>query len=155
MGILKEKKANIDAAWNHSGNKYCVGSSSGHVYIGTFSSDANFWVAHPIKKNPIHKASVICTRFDPQSGRIVASASLDGTILLTTCYREETDGDAAGPFKDFTGFGDTILSLSSNGWINGLSFSPACSHICYVTQDGELNFVDISKVGKGKEKPET
>ena len=155
MGILKEKKANLDAAWNHRGDKYCVGSSSGHVYIGTFSDEANFWVAHPLKKNPIHKASVICTRFDPLSGRVVASASLDGTILLTTCYREDADTDSAGPFGNITSFGESVLSLSSNGWINGLSFSPTNSHICYVTQDGELNFVDLSNVGKGKEKPST
>ena len=66
MGVLQEKKANLDASWNTKGDKFCVGSSSGFVYVGTWSADANFWVAYPTKKDkPIHKASVINTRFDP------------------------------------------------------------------------------------------
>lgn len=81
MGMIKESKANLDASWNKSGNSFCVGSSSGFIYIGTFSPENNFWVAHPINKSkPSHKDSVVCVRFDPLSGRVVASASLDGTI---------------------------------------------------------------------------
>ena len=66
MGILRELKANYDAAWNTNGTKFCVGSSSGFVYVGSYQEEANFWVAHPMKKDkPTHKATVVCTRFDP------------------------------------------------------------------------------------------
>ena len=44
LAVVKEPKSNIDAAWNHSGNKFCVGAASGNVFIGTFSSANNFWV---------------------------------------------------------------------------------------------------------------
>jgi len=37
LAVVKETKANIDAAWNHKGNKFVVGAASGHVFIGTFS----------------------------------------------------------------------------------------------------------------------
>ena len=108
MGVINEKKANLDAAWNTKGDKFCVGSSSGIVYVGTFSPQANFWVAYGTKKEkPIHKASVICTRFDPQSGRVVASCSLDGTIQITSCYKEEIDAsNTAGPFGSVTSYGE-------------------------------------------------
>ena len=80
MGMIKESKANLDAAWNYRGDKFAIGSSSGHVYIGTYSKANNFWVAHPFshKKAP-HKASVVSVVFDSTS-RVVASASLDGTV---------------------------------------------------------------------------
>jgi WD40 repeat protein len=38
MGMIKEMKANLDASWNTRGDKFCVGSSSGFVYIGTYSA---------------------------------------------------------------------------------------------------------------------
>ena len=37
MGVCAEKKACTDAAWNTTGTKFCVGSSSGFVYVGTYS----------------------------------------------------------------------------------------------------------------------
>lgn len=79
--MIGESKANLDAAWNTSGTAFCVGSSSGNIYVGTYSEANNFWVAHPLsKKKAAHKASVVCVRFEPLSGKVVASASLDGTI---------------------------------------------------------------------------
>ena len=50
LSIIKESKSNIDAAWNHNGNKFCVGASSGNVFIGKFDDAMNFWVAPSISK---------------------------------------------------------------------------------------------------------
>jgi len=80
MGMIQEPIANLDASWNNRGDKFVVGSSSGQIYIGEFSSANSFWTAPPISKKPPHKASVVCTKFDPQSSRVLASASLDGTV---------------------------------------------------------------------------
>lgn len=80
MGVNQEKMATLDGAWNAKGDKYAVAASSGNVYVGTYYPDNNFWVAHPLTKKPLHKASVVCVRFDPGSGRVVASASLDGSV---------------------------------------------------------------------------
>ena len=65
MGILKEKKSNLDASWNKAGNKFCVGASSGNVYIGTFATEANLWVANSLNKKAEHKASVLNVKLDP------------------------------------------------------------------------------------------
>lgn len=79
MGMIKESRANLDASWNHRGDKFIVGASSGNIYLGRYFPDNNFWVAHPVTKKPKHAASVVCARFDPLAGRVVASCSLDGT----------------------------------------------------------------------------
>ena len=125
MGVIQEKMANLDASWNKNGDKYCVGSSSGNVYVGRYYADNNFWVAHSVSKKPLHKASVVCVKFDSLSGRAVASASLDGSVYITSSYYEDLDqGSTAGPFGNVNSFGETLLSISSSTWINGLSFSP-------------------------------
>jgi len=77
--MINEPRANLDAAWNHRGDKFVVGSCSGNIYLGRYNPDANFWVAHPIKNKPVHDASVVCVKFDPLCSRVVASSSLDGT----------------------------------------------------------------------------
>ena len=48
LAAVKEKKANIDASWNTKGNKFCVATSSGNVFIGNFSEEQNFWVGLPL-----------------------------------------------------------------------------------------------------------
>jgi WD40 repeat protein len=80
LGMIKEKIANLDAAWNHRGDKFCVGSSSGFLYVGFYNPNNNFWVAYPTQKKPSHKASVTSVRFDNMTGRVIVSGSLDGTV---------------------------------------------------------------------------
>ena len=62
--MIKEKIANLDAAWNHQGDKFCVGSTSGFSYVGFYNPNNNFWIAHPTQKKASHKASVTSVRFD-------------------------------------------------------------------------------------------
>lgn len=50
MAVVKETKANIDASWNHRGDKFCVGAASGHVFIGQFSTANNFWIGQTLSK---------------------------------------------------------------------------------------------------------
>lgn len=77
----------MDAAWNHLGNKFCVGASSGNVFIGRFESMSGFWVAGSVSgKKPLHSQTVVGVRLDPLSGRVVASASADGKCYITTCF---------------------------------------------------------------------
>jgi hypothetical protein len=45
LAVIRETKSNVDAAWNHTGNKFCVGASSGNVFVGVFDDAQNFWVA--------------------------------------------------------------------------------------------------------------
>jgi len=144
IGMIKETKANLDGCWNHRGDKFAVGSSSGVIYVGSFFANSNFWVAHPVTKKAAHKASVLCVRFDPLSSRVVASCSLDGTVQITSCYNKDLDLDSAGPFGSVISYGDTLVSISNNGWVNSVAFSPSSSFLCYVTQDCEVNFATLS-----------
>ena len=154
VGMIQESKANLDASWNSRGDKFCVGSSSGCIYVGTYSQANNFWVAHELTKKTAHKASVVSVKFDGLSSRVMASSSLDGTCQITSCFMAELDQNSkAGPFGSVTSTGVTLLSVSCNGWINFVCFSPSCDTICYGTQDCELNFCNVSDAAGGKSKP--
>lgn len=93
-------------------------------------------------------------RFDPLSGRVVASGSADGKCYITSCFSPETDGTSTkGPFGGVSTYGETLLSFTSIGWVNFISFSPCATVLSFATHDCELNFVDVSKGGEGKDKP--
>lgn len=82
-----------------------MGASSGHVFVGSYNNEVNFWVAisltgDPAFSKPLHKASVMSVRFDPGSSRVVASASADGIVQITSCYNPEIDEAGTGPFAD-------------------------------------------------------
>jgi len=78
--MIKEKIANLDGAWNFRGDKFCVGSSSGFLYVGFYNPNNNFWVAYSIQKKPTHKASVTSVRFDNLTSRVIVSGALDGMV---------------------------------------------------------------------------
>ena len=135
---VKELKANLFASWNNRGDKFCVGGSSGHVFVGTYNAQLNFWVAlsqteEPPLGKPLHKASVTCVRFDPGSGRALASASADGSVIVSSAYSEELDTDAGtGPFAGLTEeIGTVLFRLKTNVWNNTLAFSPSGSTLAF------------------------
>jgi WD40 repeat protein len=156
LAVIKETKSNIDGAWNSAGNKFVVGASSGNVFVGRYDAAMGFWVATSISgKKALHSQSVVSVRFDPQSGRVVASGSADGKCYITSCFNPDTDSaQTKGPFGGVTSFGETLMSFTAIGWINNVTFSPDATVLAYATHDCELNFVDLTNAGASKEKPD-
>ncbi len=158
---VKELKSNLSASWNYRGDKFCVGGSSGHVFIGSFNRDLNFWVAlsqteEPPLGKPLHKASVVCVRFDPGSGRVVASASADGTVVVTSAYKEELDTEAGtGPFSGVVdGYGEILFRMKTNVWNNTLSWSPSGATLAFASHDCEVHFAEFTaEIVASKTKP--
>jgi WD40 repeat protein len=69
-----------------------VGSSSGHVYVGSYNPEVHFWVTpSQTGDKPMHKASVTSVAFDPLAGHVVASGSADGKVIITSCFDENLD----------------------------------------------------------------
>ena len=139
--IIKELKSNLDAQWNHRGDKICVGSSSGHVYVGSYNQEVNFWVTpSQTGDKPMHRASVISVCFDPGSGHVVASASADGKVIITSCFDEALDakhkGD--GPFAQVTSDGDTIFEFRNDAWVNFVQFSPSGKWLAFASKYSHL-----------------
>ena len=157
---VKELKSNLDASWNARGDKFCVGGSSGHVFVGVYNSQLNFWVAlsqteEPPLGKPLHKASVTAVRFDPLSGRVVASSSADGSVLITSAYKEELDTDGAGPFAGVVEEAGTVMfRLKTSVWNNTLSWSPSGATLAFASHDCEMHFAAFTPESVGsKTKP--
>ena len=159
---VKELKSNLFASWNNRGDKFCVGGSSGHVFVGAYNEQLNFWVAlsqteEPPLGKPLHKASVMAVRFDPGSGRVVASASADGTVVITSAYREDLDTDGTGPFAGVNDESGTVLfRLKTNCWNNTLAWNPSGNTLAFASHDCEMHFADFTAESVGsKTKPQS
>jgi WD40 repeat protein len=158
---IKELKSNLSASWNKTGDKFCVGGSSGHVFVGVFNPDLNFWVAlsqteEPPLGKPLHKASVTQVRFDPGSGRVVASASADGTVVVTSAYKEEIDtAPGTGPFGNVSdGYGEVLFRMKTNVWNNTLAWSPSGATLAFASHDCEVHFAEFTaEIVASKTKP--
>jgi len=126
---IKEQKANLDAAWNTKGDKFCVGAASGHVFQASYNADLQFWVGRsqteePPLGKPLHKDSVCSVRYDPGAGRVIASASADGKVIISSAYDPELDKDGTGPFAGVTDeYGEILFTFKTSSWNNTLAFS--------------------------------
>jgi len=106
----------------------CVGSSSGHVYVGKYDSNVNFWITPSLTGDkPMHRGSVNCVRFDPGSGHVVASASVDGKVIITSSFEQDIDNvsEASGPFAAVNTDADELFEFRNNAWVNTVQFSPS------------------------------
>jgi hypothetical protein len=57
-----------------------------------------------------------------------------------------------GPFGSVSSFGDTLLTIPNNAWVNFVKFSPSSNLIAFSTQDCEMNFAKVSEAADGKAK---
>jgi len=166
---VKELRSCLAATWNHRGDKWACAGSSGHVFVGTFNHENNMWLAYsqteePPRGKPLHKATVTEIRFDPASGRAIASASCDGTVLITSAYKEDVDTDTgSGPFAAVTeDYGDVLFRLKTSVWNNTLSWSPSGATLAFASHDCEMHFAEFTPelvaetiASSGKAKPAT
>ena len=92
-------------------------------------------------------------RFDPGSGRVVASASCDGKVLITSAYDSNLDKDGTGPFAGVTAEpGEILFTFKSNCWNNTLAFSQSGSTLAFASHDCEMHFIEFTPeiVAEGK-----
>lgn len=75
-------------------------------------------------------------RFDPLSSRVVASASADGTVIISSCVNPDLDaGSKAGPFGSVDGEEvQIIFKFKPGSWVNTLSFSPSGNSMAYASK---------------------
>jgi len=61
------------------------------------------WIANQEKQRHDDQ-TVNCVRYDPGSGRALASCGMDGIVQVRSSYNEETDdnANATGPFATMT-----------------------------------------------------
>ena len=75
---------------------------------------------------------MVCVRYDPGSGHAAASASLDGTVFVKSCFMKELDGDeGTGPFAHLRTNGETIFKFNPGCWVNMFAFSSDGSQFVY------------------------
>lgn len=83
-------------------------------------------------------------KFDPHAGRVVASASADGTVIVSSCYIPEVDKDSNGLFGNYKETEPTILfKFKMREWANTLSFSPSGEALMFSSKYSHKFFVTL------------
>jgi actin related protein 2/3 complex, subunit 1A/1B len=145
---MDEKLAILDLKWNVQGTKFVVGTSSKRIFIGYFSAKNDWWTTSEIKKQ--HKSSVLSVEFSP-NGRVIASASFDGTCKILSAVVKDVDTEESkSAFGTVEDFGECLIEYKCMFWLNNVTWSPSGSAICYCSHDGTLNFCDLTGGEKGK-----
>ena len=132
---IRELKANTDACWNYRGDKFCVGASSGHVYAGSYNKEVSLWIATSLTDTKaLHDSPITAVKFDPLAGRVIAYASTDGCVMVTTAFYEDLDhGDDNGPFGKIKSQ-EVLFKFKCSEWVNTLSFSPSGSQLAFASK---------------------
>jgi hypothetical protein len=92
------------------------------------------WVAHPQTEKPLHDSAVVCVKFDPLSSIVVASASTDGQVIVTSNHFPELDGESGtGPFGAIREL-DVIFKFRCSEWVNMLSFSASGNTLAFASK---------------------
>ena len=62
--VATTKLGYLCCKWNDRGDKFCLGTSAKHLFIGYYNIESNWWMGRNIK---VHKSSVVCAAIDPTS----------------------------------------------------------------------------------------
>lgn len=120
---MDEKLAILDAKWNKQGTKFVVGTSSKRIFVGFFSQKNNWWSTEEIKKQ--HKSSVLSVEFSP-NGKVIASASFDGTCkILSACFKDTDPEESKTSFGNVESFGECLIEFKCQFWLNHVTWSPS------------------------------
>ena len=132
----------LDASWSTRGDKFVVGTGSKNIGVGHWSDLLHAWNT---KRMKFFSSSVTCVRFDP-SGLVIAAGSTDSTCKVLTAFMEEVDNNTPGNFK-FSGvrtFGETLYTINTGAWVNGLSWSQDAGWISVVSHNSTVIFSNLS-----------
>jgi actin related protein 2/3 complex subunit 1A/1B len=85
--IQNQNRAALCVTWNASGTKFALGSGNKRIFIGYYEPKNNWWTCPSYK---VHKSSVVAVRFHPAKC-LLASASTDRKIIISSCFLDEID----------------------------------------------------------------
>jgi actin related protein 2/3 complex subunit 1A/1B len=127
--------------WSPDGKKFAVASGAKVVPVCHYESQNDWWISKMIKK---HKSTVLSVAWHPNS-QLVATACSDFRARVFSAFIPEVDGGGAKSIicgeTNKTGFGDLLAEFAgSNGWVEGIAWSPNGNILAYVGHDASLSF---------------
>lgn len=141
--ILRINRAALTVKWSHDGQKFAVGSGAKCVPVCHYEEENDWWISKMIKK---HKSSVTCVAWHP-SNQLLATGSSDFKCRIFSAFIGGVDdADAGGLFGDLTDtFGECLAEFDgSNGWINGVAWSPSGLQLGFAGHDASVSVVRFS-----------
>ncbi|CAK67372.1 unnamed protein product (macronuclear) [Paramecium tetraurelia] len=121
--IITNEKAILSGEWAPNGQKCVVGTACHKAFVLFFEEKNNWW--HNQQINCFYSSVTAC-RFHP-SGRVLGLGSTDQTFKLVSCVIQDNinseDQSYNGLFKDIKTFGEILVTINLNGWVNSIDFT--------------------------------
>ena len=119
--VATTKLGYLCCKWNDRGDKFCLGTSAKHLFIGYYNTESKWWMGRNIK---VHKSSVVCAAIDPTSLYVI-SGSTDLRVYVSSCYLPNVDDKyLTNETKPLAKpFGEIYLEFKANCWMNSVTWN--------------------------------
>jgi len=111
--------------WSPCETRFAVGSGGQQVQVCAYEEENNWWIGKPIREGIEHTINDIA--FHPSS-LLIAAGGCDKRVCVYVSIIKSLDSKAAAKaiFGDVKPpkFGECIASVDTQGWVNGVAFSP-------------------------------
>jgi len=139
--ILRINRAATHVKWSPEENKFAVASGAKLVSVCYFEEDNDWWVSKHIKK---HKSTVTHLDWHPNNC-LIATASTDFKARVFPAFIKGVDKKAPEtPWGNKSTFGEPVVEIDTNTWIQSIQWSPDGSHLAYCGQDSTLYVADLT-----------
>ncbi|CAD8052581.1 unnamed protein product [Paramecium primaurelia] len=145
--IITNEKAILSGEWAPNGQKCVVGTACHKAFVLFFEEKNNWW--HNQQINCFYSSVTAC-RFHP-SGRVLGLGSTDQTFKLVSCVIQENmnfeDQTYNGLFKDIRTFGEILVTINLNGWINSIDFTQSGNKFAVAAHTGLIKQYQFNEDG--------
>ncbi|CAD8141193.1 unnamed protein product [Paramecium octaurelia] len=145
--IITNEKAILSGEWAPNGQKCVVGTACHKAFVLFFEEKNNWW--HNQQINCFYSSVTAC-RFHP-SGRVLGLGSTDQTFKLVSCVIQENinseDQSYTGVFKDIKTFGEILVTINLNGWVNSIDFNQSGNKFAVAAHTGLIKQYSFNNDG--------
>jgi actin related protein 2/3 complex subunit 1A/1B len=141
---LRLRRAATCVRWSADGLKFAVGGAEGIVSVGYYEVENDWWVCKHLKS--LDGSPVLSLAWHP-SGRLLAVATLSGSVEVLTTFLKNVPSNNANPSwlqSDDDSFDENVGSLNYGCWIHSMSFSPSGDTLAMAAHDGKLYLQDFA-----------
>ena len=148
MVVLKDfGRGATTVKWSPCETRFAVGSGGKQIQICCYdgAEDNDWWIGKPIREGI--DSTIFDIAFHPSS-LIIAAGGCDKKINIYSAIIKALDSKAAA--KEVFGegkppkFGELLFSMDTQGWVNGLAFSPSGNILGAATHDSRMQFLSTN-----------
>jgi len=139
--ILRINRCATHVKWSPEENKFAVASGAKCVSVCYFEEDNDWWVSKHIKK---HKSTVLHVDWHPNNALLATGASDYKVRIFSALIKGVDKKVPQTPFGDKLTFGDPLLEIEVNAWVQSVKWGSSGNILAWVGQDSTVGIANVS-----------